>query len=324
MNKRQITIILFIFSSILVFGQKTDEEIEKEAIKVVQNWFENPTTDTTSNLDLSIMSQLQDSGTIVNGLREGEWIIYNIDSSQIGNMIDLNVNNEAIKMRLDPNIEKQIGKYQNDKKEGLWITYESSKYTLPFWWTKKSQTDYKNNLKHGKEVFFQGCGDNLDTLGVMFYENGIETGEGRVFNPNYPYKLQYVYRLTNDKQDYLSEEYYDNGLLEIKYMDTIINNQFYFCFLEYYANGIKKSAGFFNENNNIDSTYREFHPNGQLFIEEEYQNGQLWNVNEIRNINGKSRKIGSFKNGNGLLNVYDENGKRINTIEYIDGIEKNE
>lgn len=322
MKKQQIIITFLVFTSLTIFGQKKEKEIEQEAVNAVQDWFENPTFDTTSHLDLSIMAELQDNGRLENGLREGEWIIYDIDSSQIGNMVDINVNDETHKMRLDPNIEKQVGKYRNGKKEGTWITYESSNYKPPFWWTKKTQTDYINGIKHGKEIYFQGFGDDdLDTLGVMYYKNGTETGEGRVYNYNYPYKLKEVYSLTNNGQAFLSEKYYDEGQLQIKYVDTIINNKFYFYFTENYQNGVIKSTGFFNKNN-IDSTYREFHTNGQLFIEEEYRDGKLWNVNTIKNLKGKNRKIGDFKDGNGLLNVYDENGKRIKTIEYIDGIEQ--
>ena len=310
------------FLSISIFGQKTDKEIEQEAVKAVHDWFENPSFDTTSHLDLSIMAELQDSGRLENGLKEGEWIIYDIDSSQIGNMVDVNVNDETHKIRLDPNIEKQVGTYRDDKKEGIWITYESSQYKPPFWWTKKSQTEYKNGLKHGKEIYFRGYNaENLDTIAIIQYKDGIETGVGKVWHYNYPFKLKEVYSATLDGQPFLSERYYDNGDLEIKYIDTIISNKSYFYFIEYYENGIIKSTGYFH-NNNIDSTYRKFHTNGQLFLEEEYRDGKLWNVNAIKNFKGKDRKIGDFKDGNGLLNVYDENGKRIKTIKYIDGIEQ--
>lgn len=314
--------MFLVFSSLTIFGQNTKKEIEQEAVKAAQDWFENPTFDTTSHLDLSIMSELQDSGRLENGLREGEWIIYDIDSSQIGNMVDVSINNETHKMRLDPNIEKQVGKYWNDKKEGTWIKYESSNYKPPYWWTKKSHTDYKNGLKNGNEIYFRGYGtENLDTIGIMQYKDGIETGIGKVWHYNYPFKLKEVYSATSDGQPFLSERYYDSGELEIKYIDTIISNKFYFYFKEYYENGNIKSIGYFH-NNNVDSTYREFHTNGQLFIEEEYREGKLWNVNTIKNYKGKNRKIGDFKDGNGLLNVYDENGKRIKTIKYINGIEQ--
>lgn len=322
MKKQQSLLVILMFLSISIYGQKTEKEIEQEAVKAVQGWFENPSFDNTSQLDLSIMDELQDSGRLENGLREGEWIIYDIDSSQIGNTVDVNVNDEKHIMRLDPSIEKHVGIYRVDKKEGTWIKYESLNYKPPFRWTKKIESDYQNGMKHGKEIFFQGfSNDKLDTLAVMYYNYGIETGEGRVYNYNYPYKLKEVYSLTNDGQSFLSAKYYDDGRLQIKYIDTIINNKFYFCFSEYYSNGFLKSTGFFNKNN-IDSTYKEYHTNGQPSIEKEYRDGKLWNVTSIKTPRGKNKKIGDFKNGNGSLNVYDEKGNKIKTIEYIEGIEQ--
>ncbi len=57
-------------------GQETENEQRKVAIDAIKDWYENPIFDTTSHHDLSILSELHDSGQLVNGQREGKWIIY--------------------------------------------------------------------------------------------------------------------------------------------------------------------------------------------------------------------------------------------------------
>lgn len=320
--KHWITGLLIFTATLSVFGQNTENEVDK-AYKAVQDWYENPTFDTISKLDLSIMLQLQDSGRIENGLREGEWVLFHIDSAQIGKMIDVIIHGETYKMKDDPKIEKYVGNFEAGKKEGTWTAYKAFNYAPPFQWSKVSETDYLNDLPHGKEVYYHGFGlEDLDTIGVIYYSKGIETGTGRMFNLNPPYNLQRVYSLTQTGQPFLSEKYYDNGVLELKYTDTIIDDELFFHYTIFFESGNIQGTGYLN-NNEIDRIYREYHESGQPFTEQEYRNGKLWNVSFIICSEGEYKDIGDFKNGKGTLNFYDKNGMLSKSAEYINGVEQN-
>ena len=58
---------------------------------------------------------------------------------------------------------------------------------------------------------------------------------------------------------------------------------------------------------------------GQLMVEIIYKNNLIWNVKKIFDENGNPLKKGTFKNGNGQLNIYRSNGKLLRTIEIKDG-----
>jgi antitoxin component YwqK of YwqJK toxin-antitoxin module len=58
---------------------------------------------------------------------------------------------------------------------------------------------------------------------------------------------------------------------------------------------------------------------GSLMVELAYKNNLIWNVKKLLDKNGKSLKQGNFKNGNGTLNLYRENGTLLRTIEVKNG-----
>ncbi len=45
----------------------------------------------------------------------------------------------------------------------------------------------------------------------------------------------------------------------------------------------------------------------------------LIEIIEYNDVNGKKLDIGTFSKGNGFLNVYDETGNLINTVEFSNG-----
>lgn len=59
---------------------------------------------------------------------------------------------------------------------------------------------------------------------------------------------------------------------------------------------------------------------GKPLSELEYQQQKLWNVKKLYSSGGKKLKIGTFKNGNGILNIYRPNGTLLRTLTFIDGV----
>jgi antitoxin component YwqK of YwqJK toxin-antitoxin module len=59
---------------------------------------------------------------------------------------------------------------------------------------------------------------------------------------------------------------------------------------------------------------------GPLMAELEYKDNVLWNVKKLLDKNGKPLKPGNFKNGNGTLNIYRENGTLLRTVEIKNGV----
>lgn len=112
--------------------------------------------------------------------------------------------------------------------------------------------------------------------------------------------------------------------------------------LWYYPNGQLQREGFYRdifpygewkeyyENGNLLATYafdkgskagkeEYFHENGTAWVSREYKNGKLFHVDFIRNNSGENLEIGDFKEGSGILNVYDEEGNITSKAHYDKG-----
>jgi len=319
-NRIFLLFLILISLTFFALAQENDKKTqEKQAVEAVKKWFENPSFDSTNNFDLSIMNQFKDSGRYEHGLKEGSWILYTIDTSEIGKQVDLTVGTKSFKKKFNPPIEKHVGAFANGKMNGKWIKYVTFETKLPVSWMRLAETNYADGVKHGTEINYQAGG--TDTLTIGNYEKGIASGKFKVYNYNDPYLLKEVDKAIGG-QFVIQKKYYDNGKLEIQYTDTVLNGKRFFYFLEYHENGALKSTGYFH-NNSIDSTYRAYYDNGQLSLEEVFTEGILWNVHAIYAKDGKSKKIGDFRNGTGLIYIYDENGNNSDTLKYIDGVKQN-
>lgn len=65
----------------------------------------------------------------------------------------------------------------------------------------------------------------------------------------------------------------------------------------------------------VGKTYEK----GPLMAEMEYRGYLIWNVKKLLDKNGKPLNPGNFKNGNGTLNIYKENGALLRTVEIKNG-----
>ncbi|WP_375579372.1 toxin-antitoxin system YwqK family antitoxin [Marivirga tractuosa] len=342
------TIILTITLTLNIsfcFSQTEDEKTEKEAKKALKEWFENPTI-SDDLLDPNAIDQFEDSGRFENGVKEGLWIEYALDSSMMGETVTIKVGDKDVPMTFGGVLQKEIGEYSNGKKEGIWTTYESRDKEPPFYWNRRIVTNFKNGKKHGEEINYHGYEEKYQRpIQIKHWKNGIEHGIGKIYDVNHPYKLQQVYNAI-DGQMWLLEQYYPNGKLQAKFTDTTIAGQELKYLRTYYESGALRETGYYingkdkfgkwkfyyengkvesienYENDKLNGNYKYYHDNGQLWTEREYKNGLLWNVYSNYNRNGKKNDEGTIKNGTGTLNIYDAEGKLTDTVEYVNGEEK--
>lgn len=341
-----LTLILtLIFSSCHSQTEEDKKKIEQETLIALKKWFENPTI-TNDLLDPAIIKQLQDSGRIENGLKEGYWVHYSLDTSLMGQQTELVVGDKKLPMTFSATLQKETGNYIRGKKDGVWTLYKSNNKKPPFYWNRNSVTNYKNGLKEGEEIIYQGYGiEYQKPFMVRHWKNDIENGIGEIYDYNSPYNLQKLYNAVNG-QMWLIEAYYPSGQLQTKYNDTTISGQKYKYFKEYFESGKLKATGFylngeqpfgtwtnFYENGKIESianytngkldgNYTYFHDNGQLWTERIYKDGDLLEVISNFNKHGKKNNPGTIKNGTGTVNIYDADGKLTETNDYLNGQEK--
>lgn len=332
----------------LCFGQTEEEKIEKATKEALKEWFENPTFFESDGLDIKIIEQLRDSGQLINGVKEGPWIEYSVDSSLTDQQTTLVVGDKQLPMTFGPTIEKEIGKYLNGKRQGTWTKYESRDEKQPFYWNRTIVTNYKDGKKHGEEINYQGYDEEYQRpLVIRNWKNDVEHGIGKIYDLNHPYNLQQVYNAI-DGQMWLLEKYYPNGQLQTKFTDTTIAGQDLKYMQSFYESGQLKQIGFYlngeimfgnwssyYENGQIESVknyekgklngaYQYYHDNGQLWTERDYKDGKIWNVHANYNKKGKKKDEGTIKNGTGTLNIYDAEGKLIEIVEYVKGEKKKE
>ncbi|PCH98642.1 MAG: hypothetical protein COB85_01150 [Bacteroidetes bacterium] len=326
-----------------------NSELEKETIEGIvverlSEWAENPSF-SNDILDPKIIEQFQDSGLLENGLKEGLWIEYSLDNSLV-RTITVEVGDKQTPLKLGATLEKQTGTYFKGKRQGAWIMYNSRDKKAPFYWNRDGETDYRQDEKHGKEIIYQGFGEEYQRpLLIRHWENGVENGIGKMYFPNHPYELQQVYNAV-DGHLWLLEKFYPNGQLETKFTDTILEGRELKYMRTYYESGQLKLIGYYTlkedlfgrwtsfyrnaqieiiknyENGKLHGKYEYFHDNRQVWTERTYKEGKLWNVHSNFNRRGRKKDRGTIINGTGTLNLYDTEGMLTESVEYVNGLEK--
>ncbi|HYG38313.1 MAG TPA: hypothetical protein VD908_06835 [Cytophagales bacterium] len=345
---RQLVLTLLLASLFLSCKAQTDEDkkrIEQETLIALKKWFDNPSI-SNDLLDPAVIKQLQDSGRIENGFKEGLWNEYSLDTTLMGQQTELIVGDKKLPMTFSATLQKESGNYLKGKKDGVWIIYKSNDKKPPFYWDRNTATNYKNGLKEGEEIIYQGFGiEYQKPLIVRHWTNGIENGIGKIYDVNYPNNLQKVYNAING-QMWLLEAYYPSGQLQTKYNDTIIKGEKFKYFNEFFESGQLKATGFYINgesqsgiwtnyyengktesianyaNGKLNGSFKYFHDNRQLWTERIYKDGKLIEVLSNYNRKGKKNNPGTIKNGTGTLNIYDADGNLTEAIDYVGGQEK--
>jgi antitoxin component YwqK of YwqJK toxin-antitoxin module len=113
------------------------------------------------------------------------------------------------------------------------------------------------------------------------------------------------------------KEYYENNQLE-EVIEYNKNGEFS-SIREYYKNGQLKHEINYDENGEISGEWKIYYDNGQLMVIAKYHNDKFIDIISYFDNKGNKLYKGTIKNGNGTVNHYDETGRLIKIITYING-----
>jgi antitoxin component YwqK of YwqJK toxin-antitoxin module len=156
------------------------------------------------------LTNLKDSGTAINGIKDGLWREYAIDSTQY---------DSSAKPPRELYIKEEIGSYIKGKRNGAWFTYVSFKNGSSFGkWGLYRECKYWNGLKDSLEVlFFTHSGD---TESIRDYKQGEWEGKFIRYYRNYVVKLV-GYAHKNKVR--IEKSYYNDKQIRYLNTDTLIN-----------------------------------------------------------------------------------------------------
>src|SRR5258708_81384 len=193
-----LTLILaFIFSDCHSQTEGENDSVKQETLIALRKWFENPKI-SNNHLDTAIINTLKDSGRTKGGLKEGYWIHYSLDTSLMGQQVELTVGDKKLPMNLSATLQKETGDYLHGKKNGIWTLYQCDELNPPFNWKRNTVTNYKNGLKDGEEIMYQGYIEEKPFL-ISHWKNGVAIGTMKIYYDSEPYKLKKVYNHVGGK-----------------------------------------------------------------------------------------------------------------------------
>jgi len=147
--------IVFTFIFISIFSQAQEVTVTlKDGEKVDTIIHSNMDNYKTfySSVDLSTWEILADSGLVdENGLKQGDWVEYPIDTSILSKEYNLRNHPENQEV-YEPELLKLKGQYINNEKNGIWEYYTGSGSGKFVFWTLGVTTEYVNDKKNGPEV----------------------------------------------------------------------------------------------------------------------------------------------------------------------------
>ncbi len=188
------------------------------------------------------------------------------------------------------------GNYQQNQKDGKWERYYySGKIQI--------EANYKNGKKDGKWVYYF---PNGSIKAIIYFNNGLKVGTWESFSVDG--KKQAI---LNYKSDTLFGEqvlYHPNGEIA-EYKEIVIEEgKKIIKVSKYYDNG-KLFERYALHNNQIQGTFKKYHPSGIIWEDFEYSNNSLLEVKEMKTPTGKPFFKGNFREGGGELRRYHGNGK---------------
>lgn len=158
-----------------------------------------------------------------------------------------------------------------------------------------------------------------------FHRNGsalergtLKDGAGTLYVYNEWCGLTGITEYKNGNKNGWYKEYARDGMLyrEMEYVDDTANG----TWKEYYLDGGTLRSELHVIDGLFDGVEHLYYKNGKLFTERSYKEGVLWNVGKIYDPDGKTLEIGTFKDGNGYLNVYDDSSRRVSKDFYEKGL----
>jgi antitoxin component YwqK of YwqJK toxin-antitoxin module len=311
--------------------------LENAVDETLKDYFANPEKFQRKS-DAGVIKQFADSGLIENGLKEGQWIEYSLDSIPVSENATLVVGGKSLPMKTSYFLKKDVGRYSKNMKTGVWILYQSFDTEAPFHFTRTNVKNYKKGKLDGEETYYQAGGDQL--LAKCYWKDGIKDGIGEEYDYNYPYNKVLSYKMKKGKT-VLQQSFYPNGKVENEQTYSEKNGKEIIFAKNYSQTGQLNYTGYFTDEvssgtwtyyhengqvksieNKTNGNYKFYFDNGQLCFEAIYKNGKLMEVISNFTKDGKMNDPGTLKNGTGILKLYDPDGKLTETVEYVDGKEK--
>lgn len=341
---KRILILLSLLLTITACYCQTDDEKKKNAETAAGKYLDDLSKKDTLQLevlDKGIIKQFPDSGRIENGMKEGLWVEYSIDSSLMKLNISYKTGDHSTAINGNAILHKSIGNYSKNNKEGIWKLFESFDKKTPYYWNEKSSTNYLNDKKDGEEITYMGFGKDKEPLIILNWKRDTLNGICKIWDANYSHKL-INYSIAIMGKVHTIEAYYQNGQTMYKNVNTTIKGkQGQMCYGYYESGKLKSKCFYFNdeplgqyytylENGKIESIanyedgklngdYKYYYDNGQLWTEEIFKNDNLMEILSNYNKKGKLQEKGSIKNGTGTVYNYDSDGKLLAIYNYIDG-----
>ena len=180
--------------------------------------------------------------------------------------------------------------------------------SLSLWGQVKEDTIYSSDTMIIKTYKRSGKPD---------YERNFVKGEMVALKIWFYRKNDFGYFITDRRQTnrriVVLRHFFFDGSLKI---DAVtMNGKKQGIYKTYYSNGKKQCDCNYNKGKQ-DSLSVMYFENGQIWTERLYRNGQLWTVLSNFDKNGHSHETGTLKDGNGSLNIYNENGT-LEEIQYF-------
>lgn len=225
------------------------------------------------------------------------------------------------------------GETKNDKKNGIWKYYYTDK-------TLWKQGKFKDDKEDGEwKIFYK----NGNVRFIENYINGIKNGLNNSFYENGKLRIKSNYengKLNGDFIEYFENgniksiqpysngektgkfvEFYKNGNVESE--ENFASNKNNREFIKYYENKNIKEQGFFVGNGYVmTGKNTQFYENGIVKLSILVDNDKLMEVYEYNDKNGNKLNTGTITNGSGTVNYYNEDGKLIGTLEFLNGKRK--
>ena len=231
--------------------------------------------------------------------------------------------------------------------EGIYWMKELSRKEIPVYYRfyPKGEVEYMQfGIAKGKDFTFHGPGrffyPDGEIQGKIFFKNGILEGVLTEYFENGQLALLANYK--NEREDGIFKTFYENGQLweDNFYKEGELEG----VQRSYFSNGKPESEVEFREGEPIglaqtwyknghkesEVTYEAgephgtetiWYPSGQLWTVREYQYGLLAEVTTLNDPDGAPLDVGTFSDGYGTLNVYDEAGKLVEQSIYRRGEE---
>ena len=206
------------------------------------------------------------------------------------------------------------GNYKNGKRDGIFTFFvfdsldHSKKYKI---W----EQTFVNDRLNGKWRTF-----NLKGTMVSYqtYKNDTLKGIARSYWIDGE-SIMWEQEFFNGPNKFIVREFHKPGILKLERMieNGILNGPA----KSFYEDGKLMEEIYFKDGK-YDKTRKYYHPNGQLWIEQEYKNGLRWNVIANYDAKGNKRDAGTLKNGNGTVILYNDDGTVRETVTYKNGVEQ--